>query len=163
MLIAILADTHMPRASGLPAKCTRLVQSAELVLHAGDMSTCAALEELRDLGTPVQAVRGNVDEAALARELPETLVLEIAGVRIAMTHDAGPAAGRLRRLRKRFPAAQAIIFGHSHIPLLEAEGEFQIFNPGSPTDPRRQPVPTMGMADIRPGAARFEHVPLDAD
>ena len=64
-----------------------------------------------------------------------------------MIHDAGPARGRLERLRARFPAAGAVIFGHSHIPLHERAADgFQIFNPGSPTDRRRAPRHTMGVA-----------------
>ncbi len=52
-----------------------------------------------------------------------------------MVHDAGPAAGRLARMRQRFPDVDAVIFGHSHMPLHETAGgrrRFQIFNPGQP-------------------------------
>lgn len=77
-----------------------------------------------------------------------------------MTHDAGPARGRLLRLRRRFPRADAVIFGHSHIPLLEAADRFQIFNPGSPTDRRRQRQHTMGLARVEDGRLGFEHVQL---
>jgi predicted phosphodiesterase len=78
-----------------------------------------------------------------------------------MTHDGGPAAGRLARLRGRFRDADAVVFGHSHIPLHERDGGFQIFNPGSPTDRRRQPVHTMGLARVGgDGALSFEHVEL---
>ncbi len=79
-----------------------------------------------------------------------------------MVHDGGPARGRLGRLRRRFPAADAVIFGHSHIPLHErAQDGFQIFNPGSPTDRRRQPHHTMGLAEVEGGAVRFALVDLD--
>jgi predicted phosphodiesterase len=80
-----------------------------------------------------------------------------------MVHDAGPAKGRLARMRRRFPDAGAVVFGHSHIPLHErddADG-FQIFNPGSPTDRRRQPRHTMGLADVEGGEVRFRLVRLD--
>ena len=84
------------------------------------------------------------------------------GARIAMVHDAGAAGGRLARLRARFASADAdaVVFGHSHIPLHErdADSGFQIFNPGSPTDRRRQPEHTMGFAEVRDGAVRFTHV-----
>jgi len=79
-----------------------------------------------------------------------------------MTHDAGPAKGRVARLRRRFPRADAVVFGHSHIPLHEAGDDcFQIFNPGSPTDRRRQPRHTMGVARIEQGRVAFEHIALD--
>ena len=80
-----------------------------------------------------------------------------------MVHDAGPAGGRLARLRPRFPGADAVVFGHSHIPLHERDPAtgFQIFNPGSPTDRRRQPTHTMGQARIgEDGAVSFELIDL---
>jgi len=124
------------------------------------VSTVSALEELSALGPPVLAVHGNVDERALVELLPAQLELEIDRIRVAMTHDAGPARGRLPRLRRRFPRADAVVFGHSHIPLLDADAGFQIFNPGSPTDRRRQRHHTMGLARAENGALDFQHVKL---
>jgi uncharacterized protein len=82
---------------------------------------------------------------------PETLEMDAGGFRLAMVHDAGPAAGRPARLRRRFPAADLVIFGHSHIPLDHSEDGLRIFNPGSPTDRRRQPRGTIGLLDISGG------------
>jgi Calcineurin-like phosphoesterase superfamily domain len=94
MLIAIIADTHLPRAGRrLPERCLAQLHAAELILHAGDVSTEAALDDLAALGPPVVAVHGNVDEAALVRRLPGELEVEIDRVRVAMTHDAGAARG----------------------------------------------------------------------
>ncbi len=75
-------------------------------------------------------------------------------MRIGMLHDAGPAAGRLTRQRANFPDCAAVVFGHSHIPLHEVsdDGAFQLFNPGSPTDRRRQPVHTMGEGVVEAGS-----------
>ncbi len=163
MLIAIIADTHMPRGSReLPEACVERLRTAELILHAGDISTAAVLAELRALGPPVLAVHGNVDERALVESLPAELEVELDGVRLAMTHDAGAAEGRVARLRRRFPRADAVVFGHSHIPLAEADQGLQIFNPGSPTERRRQPRHTMGLARAERGAIIFEHVALSA-
>lgn len=163
MLIAIIADTHMPKGSReLPVQCVERLRAAELILHAGDISTAGVLAELRELGPPVLAVHGNVDEPALVQSLPAQLEVEVApGARLAMTHDAGPAKGRLARLRKRFPRADAVIFGHSHIPRLDALEGFQIFNPGSPTERRRQPQHTMGLARVGRGRIAFEHIALN--
>ncbi|HLB21131.1 MAG TPA: metallophosphoesterase family protein [Solirubrobacteraceae bacterium] len=161
MLIAILADTHLPRGRRrLPDQCLERLRSAELILHAGDISTSSVLDELSALGPPVVAVHGNVDEGALVKRLPAQLEVEVDRVRLAMTHDAGAARGRLARLRKRFPRAHAVVFGHSHIPLHAAEDGFQIFNPGSPTDRRRQPQRSMGIAHVERGAIEFELVAL---
>jgi uncharacterized protein len=164
-VIAIIADTHLPRGNRrLPDSCLDRLRSAELIMHAGDIATAAALEELAALGPPVLAVHGNVDEPALRERLPAELESELGGVRLAMTHDAGPARGRLVRLRRRFPQADAVVFGHSHIPLREAgEHGFQIFNPGSPTERRRQPRHTMGIGRIVCGALELEHVSLDPE
>jgi putative phosphoesterase len=151
--LAIISDTHLPRGSRrLPDACVARLRSADLILHAGDFTTVAVLRELESLGPPVAAVLGNVDEAALANLLPAERIVPAVGTRIAMVHDAGPAGGRLERLRRRFPDADAVVFGHSHIPLHEHSSEgFQIFNPGSPTDRRHQPRHTMGCATV--GAA----------
>jgi uncharacterized protein len=143
--IAIISDTHVPRgARALPAACVERLRAADLIVHAGDFSTAQILGELRSYG-PLVGVRGNVDESEVRAALPESAVVRAGECRIAVLHDAGPAAGRVQRLRARFPGADAVIFGHSHIPLLERDGGFQIFNPGSPTDRRRQPRHTMGV------------------
>ncbi|HEX4482170.1 MAG TPA: metallophosphoesterase family protein [Solirubrobacteraceae bacterium] len=164
MLIAIIADTHLPRGERrLSDRCLTLLRRAELILHAGDISTLAVLDELSALGPGLVAVRGNVDEPELGARLPGEIEIELDRVRLAMTHDAGPARGRLARLRRRFPDADAVVFGHSHIPLLEELEGFQIFNPGSPTDRRRRPQRTMGLARVERGAVRFEHVSLGTD
>jgi putative phosphoesterase len=161
MPIAIIADTHMPRGRrALPDACVDRLRAAELILHAGDISTAAVLDGLSALGPPVLAVHGNVDEPALVAALPAELEVELRGVRLAMTHDAGAARGRLARMRERFPRADAVVFGHSHIPLHEADGGFQIFNSGSPTERRRQAHHTMGIARIEDGGVVFEHVVL---
>jgi uncharacterized protein len=161
MLIAILADTHLPCGRRrLPDRCLERLRGAELILHAGDISTTAVLDELSALGPPVVAVHGNVDESALVKRLPAQLEVEFDRVRLAMIHDAGSARGRLTRMRKRFGRADAVVFGHSHIPLHESQHGFQIFNPGSPTDRRRQPQHSMGIARVERGAIDFELVAL---
>ena len=161
--LAVISDTHLPRGRRrLPDRCVELLRRADAILHAGDVSTAGVLAEIRALGPPVHAVHGNVDEPAVLAELPTELELELDGVRIAMLHDSGQAARRMARMRARFPVADAVVFGHSHIPLHETGPDgLQLFNPGSPTDRRRQPRHTMGLADVRDGSVRFELVVLD--
>jgi putative phosphoesterase len=160
--LAIISDTHLPRGSrALPAACVEHLRAADAILHAGDLMEAEVLDALQALGPPVHAVRGNVDSAALQARLPLTRVVDAAGARIAMVHDGGAAAGRLARLRRRFPNADAVVFGHSHIPLLETAGGFTIFNPGSPTERRRAPRHTMGLATADHAQITFELVPLD--
>ena len=162
MRLAVISDTHLPRGRRrLPDRCVEELRAADLILHAGDLVTAAVLDELEALGPPVRAVVGNVDEPALRDRLPEQRVVEAEGVRIGMVHDAGPAKGRLRRMRLRFPGTDAVVFGHSHIPLHEDEDGFQLFNPGSPTDRRRQPRHTMGLAEVSGGRVLFRVLALD--
>lgn len=162
--LAIVSDTHMPKgARALPAACVARLRAADLILHAGDFVREEVLFELQAYGEVV-AVHGNVDEAPLRRELPAERIVELpGGVRIAMTHDAGPSQGRLQRMRLRFPDAHALVFGHSHLPLHETDpaSGFQLFNPGSPTERRRAPHHTMGVATVSDGAVRFELIVLD--
>jgi uncharacterized protein len=151
MQLAIVADTHLPRGKRLlPQACVQRLRAADLILHAGDLCTVDVLRMFEALGPLVAAVHGNVDARDLRAQLPATRIVQADGARIAMVHDAGPAKGRLARMRRRFPDADAVVFGHSHIPLYErADDGFQIFNPGSPTDRRRQPRHTMGLARVR--------------
>ena len=158
-MIAIIADTHMPRgARRLPERCVELIATAEALIHAGDFFAAAALEEVEALCPVVHAVHGNVDEELLRQRLPAELEVEIERRTVAITHDAGPAKGRLVRLRRRFPVADAVVFGHSHLPLHETEAGFQIFNPGSPTERRRAPRPSMGLLESTKTGLAFEHV-----
>ena len=164
MRIAVIADTHMPRGPRrLPDACTDQLSAADWIIHAGDLMTLSVLTQLQSLGPPVLAVHGNVDDAAVRAALPEVETLDSPGGRLVVVHDAGPAQGRLQRMRRRFPDAAAVIFGHSHIPLHEHsdDGRFQIFNPGSPTERRRQPRHTMGLAQACDGTIVFALIALD--
>jgi putative phosphoesterase len=163
MLIAVIADTHMPRGGRrLPDACVERIADADLLVHAGDFVTLAVLRELEAIGPPVVGVHGNVDDPELRRMLPAERVVDVEGARIALVHDAGPRAGRIDRMRRRFgERADAVVFGHSHLPLHErAENGFQIFNPGSPTERRRAPTHTMGMARIEAATISFELIQL---
>jgi uncharacterized protein len=158
--LALIADTHLPRGRRrLPDRCLDVLEAADLVVHAGDFSEASVLAELRELG-PVAAVHGNVDSPELRRDLPEALSLELEEVVLGVIHDAGPSKGRLERLRTRFPDADAVVFGHSHLPLHEQRDGFQIFNPGSPTERRRAPHRSIGEATVEGGRIEFHHLAL---
>jgi putative phosphoesterase len=158
--LALIADTHLPRGDRrIPDSCLEALRTADLIVHAGDFSQQSVLADLRELG-PVAAVHGNVDSAELRRELPESISLELENVVLGVIHDAGPSKGRLERLRARFPDADAVVFGHSHMPLHEEGDGFQIFNPGSPTERRRAPHHSMGLAGVKGGRIEFDHLPL---
>ena len=161
-MVAVISDTHLPRGTRrIPDACIASMRASDLILHAGDFTYPEVLHELEQLGPPVAAVHGNVDAEELVQTLPEARIVNAGDVKIAMVHDAGPSYGRLERMRARFPDADAVVFGHSHIPLHEEREGFQIFNPGSPTDRRRQPKHTMGVAEVDGGRIRFKLVTLD--
>ena len=154
MLIAVLADTHLPRGSRrLPQACVERLVAADLILHAGDLTAASFLEELRALGPPVQAVYGNMDEPALREALPKELVVEAEEARIGMVHIPGPAAGREQRLAARFPGCDAVVYGHTHIPQVERVGGTWFLNPGSPTERRR--APTHSLIELRVTGTRL--------
>jgi putative phosphoesterase len=160
-MVAAIADTHLPRGNRrLPDRCLELLASAEALIHAGDFVSLEALRELESVGAPLYAVHGNSDEVAVRRLLPAVREIELDGHRIAIVHDPGPLRGRLERLRQRHPAAEVVVFGHTHIPQHERSAGFEIFNPGSPTERRRAPHRSMGLIRHDRAKLRFEHVPL---
>ena len=161
-LLAIISDTHMPKGQrALPDACVERLRAADAILHAGDFVALDVLEQLESLGPPLHAVHGNVDHPAVRLRLPAVRLVQTAGARIVLTHDGGPTTGRLARLRGRFPDADAVVFGHSHMPLHEQQDGFHIFNPGSPTERRRAPAHTMGLVTAREGRLEFELVEFD--
>jgi len=155
--VLVLSDTHLPpsRADELPPTVRAELDRCDVILHAGDVVCAETLDVLR-AHAPVHAVLGNNDHG-LERALPDRLELELGGVAVAMVHDSGPRTGRPARLRRWFPDAAVVVFGHSHDPVDEEGVDGQrLFNPGSPTQRRRQPHPTMGILRVGDGRV-LEH------
>ncbi|MGB3412530.1 MAG: metallophosphoesterase family protein [Microthrixaceae bacterium] len=148
----VLADTHIRPSSSrdLPDEVWDAAERADVILHAGDVLTSDLLVRLAELA-PVHAVLGNND-VTLSPDLPETLSMDLGGVRVAMLHDSGTRVGRHARLYRRFPEAQVVVYGHSHLPD-DSEGEAgqRIFNPGSCTERRRAPHRTYGWLELADG------------
>jgi uncharacterized protein len=157
-LAVVLADTHMPRrARVLPEELLSYLEKADLILHAGDLIQPSLVDVLASYA-PVLAVEGNLDPAGA--NLPEVLEFDFGGVRIAMIHDSGRKEGRRNRLKRRFPEARAVVFGHSHVPFLEDENDLLLLNPGSPTDKRRQQYHTFAQLRAEDGIVRAEVLTL---
>jgi len=150
--VVVLADTHAPRRWRVcPPQVARYLRRADVILHAGDVCSASVLTELAEYA-PVAAVVGNNDGPDVAAwGAHATAELDLDGLCVAMVHDSGAAVGRMARMRRRFPAADLVVFGHSHIPLDESGPGLRIFNPGSPTDRRRQPHGTLGVLEIHSG------------
>ncbi|HEX8098796.1 MAG TPA: metallophosphoesterase family protein [Actinomycetota bacterium] len=151
MRIVALSDTHIPDfAKALPKPLFSHLRRADLILHAGDVTSATVLDELA-LYAQVHVAMGNNDGYDVAAWGAEDIAeLQLHAKTVVMLHDSGRRDGRARRLRRRFPNANLIVFGHSHIPVDEEVDGLRLFNPGSPTWKRRQPVPTIGLIDLNP-------------
>ncbi len=149
MRIVVLSDTHIPDfAKTLPQGLFPHLRKADLILHAGDVTSRTVLDELAGYAKVHVAIGNNDGDEVAAWGAPLEVVVDVEGTQVAMLHDAGRRDGRERRLRRRFPEAELIVFGHSHIPIDAEVDGVRFFNPGSPTWKRRQPLPSFGIVDV---------------
>jgi uncharacterized protein len=149
--VLVLADTHLGADLGkLSGEVWAHVERCEVVLHAGDVVTQDLLDALAQRAV-VHAVLGNNDRELVGR-LPDRIEVELEGVRVGMVHDSGAKAGRERRMRRWFPQADLVVFGHSHEPVdaLGIDGQ-RLLNPGSAVQRRRQPHRTLGLLELTAG------------
>ncbi|KUN23576.1 phosphodiesterase [Streptomyces antibioticus] len=153
MRLLLLSDTHLPkRAKVLPAPLLAELPRADVVFHSGDWVDTATLDLLEQLSRRLIGVYGNNDGPDLRARLPEVAYAELDGLRFAVVHETGPAQGREARCAARFPDADVLVFGHSHIPWdTTARTGLRLLNPGSPTDRRRQPRCTYMTAAVEDG------------
>jgi uncharacterized protein len=157
----VLADTHSmgPRLP-LPSGAWPYIETADHILHGGDVCDPALLDQLASFA-PVTAVAGNCDGPDVRHwGAADVAEVTLEGVAVAMVHDSGARARRRERLRARFPGARVAVFGHSHQPLCEDSDGLLLFNPGSPTWPRRAPWPSMGILWIEAGAVEGDIFPV---
>lgn len=158
--IGVISDTHIPRrAPRVPDAALDYFADVELILHAGDLSTLAVLDQLAAYA-PVEAVQGNVESPEVIHTLPLKREIVVAGIGIGLIHNLGERKHYIRNARREFPSACVVIFGHSHVPHIEGAPGLLLLNPGSATDRRRQPVCTIARLTIEDGAPRAEIVPL---
>ncbi|MSQ10984.1 MAG: metallophosphoesterase [Dehalococcoidia bacterium] len=140
--ILVLADTHIAKAGfRLPEPLVAALTQADLILHAGDITSAAVLREL-ERHAPVHAVAGNNDDPELCRSLPERTIVEAAGYRVGVVHGHGAKGTTFERAQAAFAVAEVdcVVFGHSHQPRIERLGGRLYLNSGSPTQRRREPL-----------------------
>jgi uncharacterized protein len=150
MKIVVISDTHLPkRKKGLPTRLLVELKNADLIIHAGDWTTIDVYKELQSYAR-VEGVYGNVDGQEIIGMLPFKKMVEVCGFIIGITHGHGKGKTTEKRAIAAFEGEKVdcIIFGHSHIPVNRYEGEILIFNPGSPTDKRRQKQYSFGVITI---------------
>ena len=159
--IGVISDTHIPtRAKRVPEAALRHFAGVELILHVGDLSTLAVLEQLAAYA-PVEAVQGNVEQPEVVAALPIKREVVVGGCRIGLVHILGERQHYRRTARQEFPLARVVVFGHSHIPVNEDADGLLLLNPGSATDRRRQPHHTIALLTITDGEPAAEIVTLD--
>lgn len=150
MNIVVISDTHLPkRKKRLPTRLLEQLKDTDLIIHAGDWTTIDVYKELQSYAR-VEGVYGNVDGKEIIELLPFKKIVEVCGFRIGITHGHGKGKTTEKRAIEVFKGEKVdcIIFGHSHIPVNRFEGEILIFNPGSPTDKRRQKQYSFGVITI---------------
>lgn len=150
MRLVLMSDTHLPsRARDLPAAVWAAVDTADVVVHAGDWTSEDLLDRLLARAARLVGVFGNNDHGALRERLPEVARAELAGVRFAVVHETGAKEGRERRADVAYPETDVLVFGHSHIPWDSVSPRgLRLLNPGSPTDRRRMPHATFLTATV---------------
>jgi uncharacterized protein len=122
--------------------------------------TAAVLNDLREIGPPVEGIHGNMDEPQLKHLLPKQRVVEVGDARIGMVHNPGPRKGREACLAARFADCRAVVYGHTHVPQMDRYEDVWILNPGSPTERRTAPIHAMIELTINGSAITPELVTL---
>ena len=159
-ILGVIADTHIPRAAKrVPDAALRLFEGVERILHVGDLSTLAVLDQLSAYAL-VDAVQGNIEDAEVLTALPIKREIVVGGCVIGLVHILGERRHFSRTARREFPDARVVVFGHSHIPYnQESDGQL-LLNPGSATQRRQQPHCTVALLTIEDGIPRAEIIPL---
>jgi uncharacterized protein len=156
MLVGIISDTH----GILRPEVFTAFEGVERIIHAGDVGSEDILTELEAIA-PVTAVWGNTDEWEIRERLPEIAELELEGVRIVVVHGQQFGSPSPEMVVPSYPNAGMVVFGHSHVPVIERRGTVLAVNPGS-AGPRRFRLPVMvALATIEGGRADARLVSLE--
>ncbi|MFC0216680.1 metallophosphoesterase family protein [Paenibacillus chartarius] len=153
MKIGIISDTHLgSSATKLPDELVRGLQGVEIILHAGDWVSPHVVGLVERIA-PVQSVAGNNDGPDIVDRFGYAKRLLLDGVRIGLVHGDGVRKTTAERAMDTFrdDLPDLLVYGHSHIPEKRMVGSTLLFNPGSPTDKRRQPRYSYGLVTVQEG------------
>jgi putative phosphoesterase len=147
MRLGIIADTH----GLLRPEVFEAFQGVDRILHAGDVGPAELLLELEAIA-PVTAVWGNTDGFDLRGRLPEVVETRIEGFDFLLLHGHQLGAPNPEKLHRAYPAAEVIIFGHTHKPLLTIVDQVvTVMNPGGAGPRRFDLPPSVGIMELEPG------------
>lgn len=154
MRVGVISDTHLARPDRvLPAAVFRAFEGVDRILHAGDLCVAEVLDQLARIA-PVDAVAGNCDPGDLADRLGAAKILDIGGVRVGLTHghlDPARGGGETEVRTLAWAVQQrvgVVVFGHSHWPVCDWRSGVLVLNPGSATQPRRAPWPSVAILSV---------------
>lgn len=149
MKIGVISDTHIPIfAAKLPKRVYDCFKGCDLIIHVGDAVEMSVINELKKIAE-TKAVCGNMDSAEIKKNMPDKLLLEVAGKKIGVMHGRGPGFNVMQLAGKVFKGkADIVIFGHSHVPCNEKKDGVLFFNPGSATDRACPHKCSFGMIEI---------------
>lgn len=163
MLIGVISDTHWTRASQYLDAIDNHFRQVERILHAGDVVDASILERLGRIA-PVTAVRGNCENRELSPRLQHTQLLKLNGINVGMFHGWEVNLGDPEAIVEAFPTTvQLIIHGHTHVPVYYEHNGVTIFNPGSPSEPRKSTPASLGLLWIGDDGFQLRHIPLEEE
>lgn len=148
--IGVISDTHIPtKCIKLPEEVFLHFKGVDLILHAGDFIDTSVLDILKEIA-PLKAVYGNMDNEAVRKELPRKQIVKIGDIKIGLIHDLGSLSKIKNKIKEEFGNSKidAVVFGHSHVPLNEIKCGILTFNPGSATDTIFNPYKSIGILTI---------------
>jgi putative phosphoesterase len=142
--VVVMSDSHLYEVTPqFEALCERYCRSADLVIHLGDIMGSTVLDYLALF--PLEAVCGNMDSLSIRRQLPAKKVIRLGGYRVGLIHGWGSAAELPESLYTEFVDVDAVLFGHTHEPLLHRSNGILWFNPGSVSSGRRGAPRSIGL------------------
>lgn len=150
-VIGVLGDTHLLRGDArfrlAPVLDLFRRAAVDLILHTGDTGALAQLRVLEEVA-PVAAVRGNADPVETLDALPDRVLIHAGTQTILLLHGHQGKTAVTTARRAASDEIDLVVFGHSHQPLIDREGETLLFNPGSPTERRWNPHFGVGLITL---------------